>query len=378
MRTRCSATILAAFTFIGINCLLITKYAMRATSFFGYVSIFYSLLLFVIYFLVKKKFLNLKNEKYIFWIALSLMAILMIIVQYHFDPMENRVDRWSAIANPLTALFHGEFPYLAETHLGGNASPFPIWMIFHIPFWALGNVGLSIIFATVLYVYSVKMLYGDLAGIKATILLFVSICFWYETAVRSDLITNFLLLAAFINVLVYKGISFSSHIYAISIFCGLWLSTRVSVAFPLFILLFPSWMELSMGKKILSLVLVVLTFCLTFLPLVVWDSNSLFFAENNPFSLQSRQGRPIDSLIMLAIAFIFAIRWRGNTRLMYLYSAFMLILIPIIAYGHNMYVYDNWSSIFKPAYDITYLDAAIPFCVTVIVNNRLSDTTKKS
>lgn len=49
-----------------------------------------------------------------------------------------------------------------------------------------------------------------------------------------------------------------------------------------------------------------------------------------------------------------------------LFSAIILILVPVVAYGHNMYVYGNWTDIFNSAYDITYLDAALPFCIMLM------------
>lgn len=50
------------------------------------------------------------------------------------------------------------------------------------------------------------------------------------------------------------------------------------------------------------------------LPLVVWDSNSLFFAVNNPFSLQTRQGHPGDVVLLLALAVYLAVTWKGNAN----------------------------------------------------------------
>ena len=215
-------------------------------------------------------------------------------------------------------------------------------LVLHIPFWALGNVGLSEIVTAAIFVYSVKMLGGYKAGIMATVLLALSVNLWYETAVRSDLISNFLLLCAFINMLTAKEITFDKHPYVLSIAAGLWLSTRISTAFPLFILFFPYWLKLPVGKKIMTVLLAAGTFCITFLPLVIWDADSLFFAENNPFSLQSRQGRPIDSVIMAAIAVVMALKWKGNFRLMTLLSAIILILVPVIIYVHIVPVGYYW------------------------------------
>lgn len=361
---------LAALLFTAVCYTLACKYAMRATDSFGPLCITYAAALGAVYLLISGGKASAPSDprraRVLFWLSLAALAALQLAVQYHFDPMQNRVDRWSAIANPLTALFAGEFPYLAETHLGGNASPFPVWMAFHIPFWALGNVGLSEIFTTALFVYSVKARGGHTAGTKAALLLGLSANLWYETAVRSDLISNFLLLAAFVNMLSCKGVTFGGRPYLLSAAAGLWLSTRLSTAFPLFILFFPYWLKLPAKKKAATVAAVVAVFCLTFLPLAVWDSDSLFFAENNPFSLQSRQGHPSDTLLLAAAAVAFALSWRGDYGRLMLSSAVMLVLTPLTAYVHSMYAYGNWTEFFSSAYDITYFDAALPFCASLL------------
>lgn len=358
---------LATIIFVGVNYMLLTKYSMRLTPRFGCITITYALLLTLVCLWFSRKSVADRWAKPLFYALSAVFAVLMLVVQYHFDPMQIQVDRWSAIANPLTALFNGDFPYLANTHLGGNASPFPVWLTLHIPFWALGNVGLSSIVAALLFLLSVKLLYGYGSALKATVLLGLSVCLWYEVAVRSDLIANFLLLAAFMNVLQSRGVSFGRHPYALSVIAGLWLSTRLSVAFPLFILFFVPWLKLSVKKKVAAVALVIITFCLTFLPLVVWDAHSLFFFENNPFSLQSRQGRSIDFIVLVALAFVIAVKGNGRFSRQQFFSALMLVLTPVIAYGHNMIVYQNWTEIFNSAYDITYLNAALPFLITVLV-----------
>lgn len=383
---------LSTVLLVGISYMLLVKYAMRITPNFGYICIAYAVALTIVLLLFTRQKRNLLSpdgaktigEKIsfkiqqqidgkanrLFWASVIILVALMLIVQYHFDPMQNRVDRWSAIANPLSALFNGEFPYLAKTHLGGNASPFPVWMIVHIPFYLLGNVGLSEVFSAAVFLFSVRSVSGSRAALKATILLAMCIGLWYETAVRSDLISNFLLLAAFINVLMSRQITFSDHPYALSVCAGLWLSTRVSVAFPLFVFFFTPWLRLSNKDKIITILIVVATFCATFLPLVIWDSQSLFFAENNPFSLQSRQGRTVDALFLAVFAIVFALWSRSNKVRAMFSSATLLLLTILIAYGHDMAIYNSWTDIFNSKYDITYLNAALPFLIMVVVGIR--------
>ncbi len=355
----------SALLLCAIAYLFATKYAMRATPHYGFVTLSYLCVTVGVIMVLMKNGMRLLSSKRCFWICLVLFTLALLVVQYHFDPLQNRVDRWSALAYPIQNLLHGEFPYLAKTHLGGYASPFPVWQLFHVPFYLLGNVGLSEIVTSVLFIVSVRYLYGIREAFLAMILLAVSVNLWYEVSVRSDLISNFLLLATFINIIRRRGIRFTDHPLALSAIAGLWLSTRVSTAFPLYILFLPGWLTLSWSRKLLSPLTAVTVFCLTFLPLALWDADTLFHHEFNPFTLQARQGNPGDSIIMLLIASLMAFRCNTDTQY-YFRSGLSLALVPVIAYGHRMLLAGQSLNIFDSWCDITYLDAAIPFLIMAI------------
>ena len=99
------------------------------------------------------------------------------------------MDRWSALYFPIKNLLNGIYPYIAQTHLGGNASPFPIWQLFHIPFYILGNVGLSFFFVLALFLWSIYRQWGYVCFLATSMLVFTTPALWYEVAVRSDYIT---------------------------------------------------------------------------------------------------------------------------------------------------------------------------------------------
>lgn len=367
-----------AVVFFGICFFMLCKYTMRVTEHYGWICMGYALILAYCYIILQdtnkyaiKTWLTeyiSRNAKITYYLLTGIFLIAALALQYHLDPLQNNVDRWSAIDYPLRDLFDGKFPYLAKTHLGGNASPFPVWMVIHIPFYLIGNVGLSEIFSALLFVWSIKQIYGYRSGIVATIMTMSCVCVWYEIAVRSDLIANFFLLATFMNYAMHYGWNFERKTIFISVCCGLWLSTRISVAFPLFIMLLPGFLRLDMRKKLAVALLSAATLVMTFVPLILWDADSLFGATNNPFSLQFRQGSPIDTVSLATIATIMALTWKGCRNRMFVYSAVILVLIPIVAYTHSMYTYNEWVGLYDTKYDITYLDAAIPFCITVIAS----------
>ncbi len=360
----------ACYLLAGICYVLMCKYAMRATDHVGYVCITYVTVMVAVVLFISSRYFKVHENTRLFWPAMIAFAVVLLLVQYHFDPMLNKVDRWSAIANPITYLLHGEFPYMAKTHLGGNASPFPVWILFHLPFYFLGNVGLSEIFTALLFVYSVKRLYGCRAAVKSIILLTLCINLWYEVAVRSDLISNFLLLAAFTNFLQARRIGMANHPWALAVCVGLWMSTRLSVTFPLFVLLLPGYLGMDRKKQILTPCVAAGVFALTFLPLVIWDAAEMFGAANNPFVLQLRQGSMAVTLCLVLTAVALALTWRGNYSRWLLHAAVILLLVPVVSYVRSMYVYGNWTEIFQPAYDITYIDAAIPFLVTLLARGK--------
>lgn len=290
----------------------------------------------------------------------------MTALQYHVDPMAITVDRWSAIDHPLHNLLNGEFPYLAQTHTGGYASPFPVWMLVHLPFLPSGNVGLSLIVAAVCFVYSVRMLGGCRGGIVAVILLGLSVNVWYEAAVRSDLITNFLLLCAFLNLLRARRITFGRSPLLLSACAGLWLSTRLTVAFPLFIVFLPYWQHLPAWKKAATPLIAAAVFALTFAPLLAWDMETLLYSEYSPFVLQSRQAHPADTLLMAALATalsLYSHRCR-TTAAVNMACGAALLAVTLLTFVHNMSLDSSWDELFRPHYDITYFDCALPFLIT--------------
>ena len=58
-------------------------------------------------------------------ITLAVLTVAGILIMHRaIDPLSVQVDRWSAIDHFLQRLLKGEYPYLAQTHLGGYGSPF--------------------------------------------------------------------------------------------------------------------------------------------------------------------------------------------------------------------------------------------------------------
>ena len=302
-------------------------------------------------------------------LVMALIAVVgMLAVQYVVDPYSIQVDRWSALHFPIQNLLHGVYPYIASTHLGGNASPFPVWQLVHIPFYLLGNVGLSYFVALALFLWSVSSRWGKRAFLGAFVLLMAAPAVWYEVAVRSDFIANLLLVATFINWLSSRITTewLTRHAVALAFIVGLFASTRLVTLIPLGLLLLPYYFSAPLRVKVMMPIVFGVVFVLTFAPFALWDWQDFFYHRNNPWSLQTRQGNTSDFFIFLPLALYLSLSWRGNWQRYYAYVALMLFLFVSITFVHNMFLHDNFN-LFSPTFDITYYNSLLPFVIVGMI-----------
>lgn len=346
------------------------KYSLRISlGVFFLASTFYFFVSLVIFRVINVLlFSKLQVSNYFLSFAFAGCLCLMIFFQYTVDPYQIQVDRWSAIHNFLHYFLCGQYPYMAQTHLGGYGSPFPIWQFFHLPFYLFGNVGLSIFFVWAFFTYSIKSYAGNAAALVSIILLVISPAFVYEIVVRSDLVTNFLLVASILIFFYIKKIRLSSHFWMIAATSGLLLSTRFTAVIPLSMYYFYEWYKLPLMRKLLFPIVVIGIFLLTFLPFVLWDIDDLFFFKYNPFMLQSRQIQSADFILFIPLFIYWAYSWRHHESIKICYLKLMknisyfLIVLIMVTFMHNMVLSGNYL-IFSSTYDITYFNMALPYLV---------------
>ena len=355
------------FLYLLVNSLFVAKYVGRVESRYVVPALFlYVLFILLVSFIIKKRQSLWSVSKRWLAVIVVLATFVLCAIQYHFDPYEIKVDRWSAIHNFLANLFAGQYPYAAQTHLGGYGSPFPVWQLFHIPFYLLGNVGLSFVAGLWVFLHAVYKLFGVRTSAVSFIFLILSPAFLYEVSVRSDLITNFLLASGMICYLHYSRCSFERYWLVIAVMCGLIMSTRLSALIPFMVYYFCDYLHAKWSVKLLFPLLVISTFCITFLPFLLWNGQMLLFFEYNPFVLQSRQGHLSDFLLFVPFGVWAAVSWHGDIVKYMRRTAWLLILLVIVTFVHNMYINNNWYELFAPAYDITYFNMSIPFLILSI------------
>jgi hypothetical protein len=292
----------------------------------------------------------------------------MIVLQYSIDPYSVQVDRWSALHFPIQNLLDGIYPYTASTHLGGNASPFPVWQLLHIPFYLLGNVGLSFFAAVILFLWSCWKVRGRDKALIVSLLLCLSVAVWYEALVRSDLITNMLLVTSIFNLFSRNPSQqwIERHRWWIACLVGLLASTRVIVLIPITVLLLPYFVKMNWRNQLGVSLLAITVFALTFVPFAIWDWQEFYYFQNNPWRLQTSQGNLSDFLLFVPLTVFLAMTHKGIAFRYCRNSALMLVTFVVVTFVHNMYLSENFD-LFSSAYDITYLSTALPFCMLGIV-----------
>lgn len=355
--------LVAYIPFLCINLLFVLKYSQRIVSDYFLIGIIYILASLAILYFLGPIITSLKKQNIWLFVSLALILTMAGVLQSVVDPYQLQVDRWSAIHFFLRELLQGNYPYMAGTHLGGYGSPFPVWQLFHLPFYLLGNVGLSILFVSAVFIYSVYKLYSAKTALYVWVLLLISPAYWYEIIVRSDLITNILLSATIVMWLKNKQVKLSENIIPLACLIGVMASTRFISIIPIVALYGYSFLKLSFRQQITFVSLILTIFVLTFLPFIFWNGESLLFFEYNPFVLQTRQGSPL-ILLLFAIVAVFSVIYASKKGVsLYLLVAYLLSFLVVTAFVEKMILNDAWEKLFSPMFDITYLSVALPFYV---------------
>jgi len=354
--------LLPIILYLLINTLFVDKYTMRVTEWHYLCDALYLIFSGGLIYALWRKPLCERAVKPLLWTGGILYGIALIGVQYMIDPLTLQVDRWSAIHYFLDNLCHGIYPYSAQTHLGGYGSPFPVWQILHLPFYALGNVGLSFFAALALFLFVIARSRSARTALMALLLVIASPAANYEAVVRSDLVTNFFVVCSLCEWLRYRGWSLKEHTFLLAVLTGLCASTRLAAVIPLAMLYGYAFLHAGWKKQTGFVLTVLATFALTFLPFFLWNGNQLLFFEYNPFVLQTRQGSPAGFLLFALLAVGWTVYKKDSLQHFHLYAGGLLTVLVVITFGYNMIVSGN-CDLYCSGYDISYFNMALPFYI---------------
>lgn len=360
---------LPLFVYIIINSLFLFKYATRqdyispicVTA--SYVFLFLGFL--YLYTKLKNDFLPTKK---LFWGLAVLFFLFTIFVNVKVDGNGLNVDRWSAMSVAIKALLNGEYPYSAVDHLGGRTSNLPFLIVLGIPFYLMGNIGLLQSFTFGVFVYVICHIFKPYRyRLFCLILLILSPSYWWEIYVKSDLMSNFIVILLFLSLIQLR---FDRHkkvgVGLLSFGSSLLLLTRLTSVIPLSLLLFKKFYFYSVRNKVIflcfgvSIVSILLFIC--FKDVESWAH----FRRHNPLELQNRQLPTWVGIATVLLPLFFSFRVTGLISLIK-YNTWFLLIPIVLAFGLNVSEKGIVLSVLKSGFDISYFNIAMPFLIVYCV-----------
>jgi hypothetical protein len=197
----------------------------------------------------------------------------------------------------------------------------------------------------------------------------VSPAWWYELAVRSDLITNLLLVATLTQWLAHHQIRLAERYIYIGVLCGLLASTRLIALIPLAAMYGYEFLQMGWRRQLTFLGATLLTFAITLLPFVLWEGSTLLFFEYNPFVLQTRQGSLLSLAVFAVIAIAMTIYTQSSEQLRLPMTGALLTCLVVIAFMEKMWREHLWTELYSSTFDITYLSVALPFYILCLATS---------
>jgi len=365
--------IIQLILYLFVNTLFILKYLPRANVNVIMPVIVYCIFIIGIFYFYQKKILKISEKSlkiislFIFIVVISLIIIILVKI----DPLSVRVDRWSAVTYFLDGLFRGEYPYAISTHVSASnfPSPFPAWHYLNIPFYLMGDVGIGLIFFLIFFLYSFY-LYSK--SYKRTffllLLLVLSPAYWWEVAVRSDSLSNAMLVLSIILILQSKSWTLCNCLTLTAVLTGIIVSTRLSAMLPIALFLFPSFLTLNFREKIRFLIIIIGMVLFLFLPYIFWDVQEWIFFSRNPFMSQSSVGNIYLLLVMIGIGIYLSVSWKNFEQ--YLSTTSLFIFIFIFASQISLILTKGiQGSVFTDSlYDISYFSLLLPYSIASLTN----------
>lgn len=355
-------TIIAWSMYFIVNLVFCIKYNPVAEIKPLYIIVLYPLIVLGIYKLTTYKDIQLK--KYFYLITAFFILLLAILLMANIDKYSVDVDRWSALAFWSENLKNGLYPYGTPTHLGGYASPYPVWQLFHFPFHLMGDTGYGQIFCLLVFFIFLFAKRNRVNAGGFILLMALSPGFWWEMSVRSDLLCNMLLVYIFLSYMFYYP-QWEKYKYWIGLLIGLFLCTKMLVAIPLFIYFFPKWLTFKTKEKIGFALVVILGLVGPFIPLLFGENSILYHPEYNPILQQTRQGNIWIVVVGFILILTSSLTWKRMKVCFFLSGLFLFLLN--FSVGVNIYLSSNLQYvIFGNELDVSYFNVSIPFLLFCI------------
>ena len=362
---------LSLFILIFINFLFTYKYSLRITDWAWLLSLGLAILQLTVFFYQKRICLSDRNLKRTLWAIGAGWLILVVLSHFLISLKGLNVDRWSVISSFIEECLKGNYPYYAKSHSGNYPGPMPFYFLLASPFYFAGELS---IFTYVGYALMLLLMIRKRKDLKQanfiTIYLLTCTFALWEIVTRSNIFTN----ATFILLLfLYTerfDFRFSWKFVILALMTGFLLSTR-SVFILAYIIFFFSYLlnkKVKFSRLFLFLVIAVLGFSLTFLPLV-----SLFpedFFRINPFIIESGFLIPVEYTVLfmvISIGLSFMIK-QSEDR--FFFSGLSLFLAILIYFLYHVIRAGFQTAYIDSLIDISYFILCAPFLLYYLFSSK--------
>ena len=346
-----------------VNTMFTYKYLSREMDYALAVTIGIAVIQVLAFYFVPKYTLSSINFKWLAW--LSILGIIGLIFVAHFKvPLDTlNVDRWSVIDSFWSSYFSGRYPYEASSHMGNPPGSMPMYFVMALPFWAIGELSiLSAIGYVVLITLLMRKKEFKQSRYAVLIYLLTAVFLVWEVLVRSNIITNTMLVLLVLDLFLKADIKNLKKNWYVAVLLGLMLATRgnFAVVYVIFFMFPLLKKEVSFLQLFKFTALSAFVFASVFL-ILIGIYGDLFF-EANPFIFHSTLFVPTAYIVaFFVIAFVFSFLSKNKADLFFfsgitLFAIILLYAINLIlVYGfHEAYMGKSWI-------DISYFLFCVPF-----------------
>lgn len=348
------------FIYFSINLLFLIKYGIRQDK----IPLPILIAVFLIFHAVIYKAGNLnrveirikKNYSYIF---IMIMVIVFTIFSHLIDsPYKVNIDRWQTIEYCLRDWMHGTFFYDKPNFIGQMPSYLPGQLLIASFFYLLGNVGYLQVAAFIIFTLSILYMFRNRnVQIVGIFLISIALSFVYDVICKSDFISSFIFIAAFI---IFWHKKFQTDYFAKSFLLGIILGilclTRSLVIIPLILFLLKPFIKTKTKNKVILLAGFSLSFSILAATVVLPVKNIDYLLQYNPLKTQG-QGNVWVMCFFIAIT-VFIASYIRNIRQVFFCSAILYFLLISC-----FLVESALSGISYNFLGITYMAAALPFSI---------------
>lgn len=354
------------FIYFLINGLFVLKYSGEHSFYVLAIYLFTVVIFCVLYIKVNLKIVI---YKYLFWILVGLFFSFSIFLNYYVEAKTLNVDRWDAMEVGIKAVLNNEYPYNIKDFMGRESSNLPFLIIVGMPFYLLfDSVGYLQSFCFLLFSYLLfKVFHHYKLRLAGLLLLVLSPSYLWEVYVKSDLLSNFILVAGFAYLIWTQFIQRRNiKIEWVSVLTVLIFLTRLSVIIPLIIILFKKIYKFNIREKLrFTAFFILIVSGILYFFLRNAESWEVLF-NHNPFTIQGGK-QPIllsVSYIIMAIFFSF----KAKTFFDVAFSSGLILFITVLsAFLLYLLEYGYENVIFNSFFDLSFFNMSIPFIIVSLV-----------